>query len=379
MSQVAPADTAGAASQPPARPSVSIVVPTFREAENLPHLIEQVEQVMHAHALQLEMIIVDDNSDDGTEELIASLDKPWVRLIVRKDERGLSSAVIEGMRRAQHDVLICMDADLSHPPAAIPQLVDRLTNGADFVIGSRYVRGGSTDAEWGLLRWLNSKVATLMARPFTRAADPMAGFFGLRRQTFAEARELNPIGYKIGLELIVKCGCRRIGEVPIHFADRQFGQSKLNFKEQLRYIQHIRRLFVYRYPNWSYMIQFAVVGGSGTVVNLAVLTLLVMLGVWEEIAMAVAILTAMLSNFALNRRFTFSYARNGPILRQLIGFMAACSLGAVVNYLVALGVLTATGDQLPVQVAALAGIAAGMTFNFITSRYVVFHKQKAPH
>src|SRR5206468_4514805 len=113
------------------------------------------------------------------------------------------------------------------------------------------------DAQWGLFRWLNSKVATLLARPFTSAKDPMAGFFALRRSTLEAGTDLNPIGYKIGLELIVKCGCRRIAEVPIHFADRQVGQSKLSFKEQLRYLQHLRRLFIYRYPNWSYVFQFA--------------------------------------------------------------------------------------------------------------------------
>jgi dolichol-phosphate mannosyltransferase len=139
-----------------------------------------------------------------------------------------------------------MDADLSHPPEAVPELVAALENPiTDFVIGSRYVRGGSTDEDWGILRYLNSRMATWLATPLTRAADPLAGFFGLRRETFEAAEQLNPIGYKIGLELMVKCRCQRVVEVPIHFANRKCGTSKLNFREQLNYIRHLVRLYAF--------------------------------------------------------------------------------------------------------------------------------------
>jgi len=124
-----------------------------------------------------------------------------------------------------------MDADLSHPPEKIPELVEVIrTAGADFVIGSRYLPGGGTDERWGLFRWLNSKVATLMARPLTSARDPLAGFFALQRARYLESSSsLDPIGYKIGLELIVKCKCRKIAEVPIFFGNRLKGESKLSF------------------------------------------------------------------------------------------------------------------------------------------------------
>lgn len=223
---------------------VSIVVPTFREVDNLAALTTRITAAMTAADLPHEIIVVDDNSRDGTEELCAGLcaDGLPLRLIVRRDERGLSSAVLRGFAEARGDVLVCMDADLSHPPEAVPQLVHALAAGADFVIGSRYVRGGTTDQSWGLFRWLNSKVATVLARPFTTARDPMAGFFALRQATFAAASRLDPIGYKIGLELIVKCRCRRVAEIPIHFADRRAGESKLNLREQLNYVRHLARL-----------------------------------------------------------------------------------------------------------------------------------------
>jgi dolichol-phosphate mannosyltransferase len=232
---------------------LSVVVPTYREAENLGHLIPRVCEVLRGRDISHEIIVVDDNSRDGTDEVMARLQSEGhaARVITRVGERGLSSAVMRGFDEARGVYLLCMDADLSHPPAALPALLDALKSpGVDFVIGSRYVPGGGTDADWGLFRWLNSKGATLLARPFTAARDPLAGFFALRRETYASAEKLSPIGYKIGLELIVKCRCQRIREVPIQFADRQYGETKLNLREQLRYVQHLLRLAVFKLGAW---------------------------------------------------------------------------------------------------------------------------------
>jgi dolichol-phosphate mannosyltransferase len=229
-------------------PTLSIIVPTYKEVENLPLLIERIEQVRDAQGLTLELLVMDDDSQDGTEKMIATLNKPWVRLFVRKANRGLSLAVVEGLHLARNEVLLVMDADLSHPPEKIPEMLAMLGPDCDFVVGSRYVPGASTDAEWGVFRWLNSKVATLMARPLTNLKDPMAGFFALKRSTFEQGQDtLNPIGYKIGLELLVKCNCKKVREIPIHFEDRKLGHSKLSVKEQIKYLQHLRRLMVYRY------------------------------------------------------------------------------------------------------------------------------------
>ena len=353
--------------------SVAVVVPTYREADNLPELIRRLGDVRDEHELDLRLLIMDDDSRDGTEEVVRDLDLDWVELVVRTQNRGLSPAVVDGLRMAEREAVIVMDADLSHPPEAVPLLLAALERGHDFVIGSRYVPGGSTDADWGIFRWINSKIATLMARPFTRAKDPMAGFFGFRREALEHAAPLNPVGYKIGLELIVKCDFRHIAEVPIAFADRTRGESKLNFAEQLKYVQHLRRLFIYRHPNWSYLLQFLVVGGAGTVVNLITLTLLLLAGLLFTAAYAVAIATSVVFNFFLNRRFTFSYAREGSLLPQFGGFVAACAVGMVVNYAVAVAVLYEFQGVLP-QVAALAGILAGMGVNFLTNRFLVFKK-----
>jgi dolichol-phosphate mannosyltransferase len=332
-----------------------------------------LEAVRTDHDLELELILADDNSRDGTEEAVANAGKPWVRLLVRTTDRGLSPAVLDGLRAATHDTFVVMDADLSHPPEKVPELLAALEGGADFAIGSRYAPGGTTDAEWGLFRWLNSKVATVLARPLTSVRDPMSGYFALRRSTLERARELNPIGYKIGLELLVKCGCGRVAEVPIHFADRTVGESKLSLKEQLKYLQHLRRLLIFKYPNWSYLLQFAAVGLSGTFVNLAVLTLLVWACVPDAAALAGGVLVSFLGNFWLNRRFTFSYARQGPLLAQFAGFAGASALGLITNYAVALG-FRQHFPVIPIQVAAMVGILAGMGLNYVMSRYLVFRK-----
>jgi dolichol-phosphate mannosyltransferase len=166
---------------------VSVVVPTYKEAENLESLITQISEVMIRAHRPYEIIVVDDDSRDGSDVVIAKLAGEGypVRIITRVNERGLSSAVICGFQKARGHFLVCMDADLSHPPETIPHLLECLeTSDNDFVIGSRYVSGGSTEETWGVFRWLNSKVATLLARPFTSVKDPMSGFFALPRSVF---------------------------------------------------------------------------------------------------------------------------------------------------------------------------------------------------
>jgi len=235
------------------RRSVSVIVPTFREAQNIPVLVERLRAVARQHELEIEMLIMDDRSDDDIAEVTAALEVDgWVKLVVRDGERSLSCAVVDGLRLASHEVLVVMDADLSHPPEAIPRPLDTLAQpGVDFVFGSRYVEGASIDENWGFLRRLNSLVARWLARPLTSVRDPTSGFFALRRQTFLTADNLDPIGYKIGLELMVKCRSIGVREVPIHFARRLHGTSKLDLRERAHYLRHIKRLMDFRFGRVS--------------------------------------------------------------------------------------------------------------------------------
>ncbi len=350
---------------------VSIIVPTYREAENIPPLLERLDRLRAEHDLELEVLLMDDDSRDGSVEVVQESGFEWARIVVRTKDRGLSPAVVDGLNLARHPVIVVMDADLSHPPEKIPDLILALESGQQFVIGSRYVPGGSTDDNWGFFRWLNSRVATLLARPLTDAYDPMAGFFAFRKSDLCRARYLNPVGYKIGLEVIVKCGLENVGEVPIRFVDRVRGESKLTFREQLKYLQHLRRLYIYKFRYLSSFTQFAVVGFLGMLVNLAILTMLTVAGVPNAAAVAVAIALSMIVNFLLNRRFTFSHARGGRISTQFLGFVGACSIGAVINYAVTLGVISSRPSW-PVQAAAVIGIGAGMLFNYLTNQFLIF-------
>jgi len=169
----------------------------------------------------------------------------------------------------------------------------------------------------------------------------------------------------------VKCHCERVVEIPIHFEDRRFGESKLTLKQQLLYLKHLRRLYIFKYGAWSQLVQFLFVGGLGTIVNLLVLTALLRASVESRAAIGGAIFASMCFNFLLNRRFSFDRARERAWPRQFVSFIAASSVGAFINYLSTLFIHTQL-PTMPVQLAALVGIAVGVAFNFIASRYVVF-------
>jgi len=227
---------------------ISIVVPTYREADNLGLLAEAVDEALSGAGHEYELLFIDDDSQDGSEEICAGLSERLpVRIVVRKSERGLATAVIHGILAAAGDIVVVMDADLSHPASAIPAMVERLQRGeSDFVLGSRYVEGGSIHDDWSVFRQLNSIVPSLLAKPLCPLKDPMSGFFAIRRNEMPDADRLSPIGYKIALEIYVKGDFSRPSEVPIHFSDRQHGESKLSLKEQLNFLRHLARLYAYK-------------------------------------------------------------------------------------------------------------------------------------
>ena len=231
-------------SQTESTPLLTIVVPTYNERENLPVLARRVFAALAPQPCEL--FVVDDDSPDGTAAVAAELAATQpVRCVVRREERGLATAVIAGLRAARGEFVVVMDADLSHPPESIPTLLTALRDPrVEMAIGSRFVPGGRVDLHWPLYRRLNSLVARLLARPLTPVRDMMSGFFCVRR---ADLRldGLRPIGYKIALELIVRHRWRHVVEVPIAFADRAAGQTKLNVGEQLRYLRHLARLYAF--------------------------------------------------------------------------------------------------------------------------------------
>ncbi len=250
---------------------VSIIVPAMEEGENIPLLVPRIAEALKGRGY--EIIIVDDGSRDHTQAVCAELSRshPLTLLVREKPQGGVSGAVLHGMARARGTCLVVMDADLQHPPESLPQLLAPLEDGADFVIGSRYAGGGTVAGGWSLSRRLNSWVATLLARPFTgRVSDPMSGFFALRRASYLGADRLTPLGYKIGLELMCKCHVQDIREIPIHFATRRWGRSKLTAMQQIRYVEHLSRLYDFRFPRLSPIVKFIVVIACGMLAGAAI-------------------------------------------------------------------------------------------------------------
>jgi dolichol-phosphate mannosyltransferase len=227
----------------PSGPLVSVVIPTYNERASLVTLYPELCSALARWPSEL--VIVDDGSPDGTAEYASSLSGPVPVVVVNRGRKlGLASAVEAGFARAQGSVYVCMDADGSHPPAAIPSLVAAVQGGAEFALGSRYVSGGRAPG-MSPARRLISRGATALARPLVPVADPMSGFFAVRREVVARSA-LSPLGFKIGLEVLVRCRPRPIAELPIVFRARSAGTSKLGQGEVGRYLRHIGRLYGFR-------------------------------------------------------------------------------------------------------------------------------------
>lgn len=228
----------------------SIIVPTYQEAKNIGELVRQIAAVDFG-TNQFEVIIVDDNSQDGTEEIVKDLQSryPFLRLLARRGKKSLSLSVIDGFKHAVHPVLISMDADLSHPPTKIPEMLNALLNDdTDLVLGSRYIAGGESDGAWPIHRKMISRFAAFITRMLTAipVSDPLSGFFTVRKSTFLSGDPLDPVGWRMALEIMIKCHCKKIREVPIHFSQRYKGHSKLNFKIILKDMAQIHKLAWYK-------------------------------------------------------------------------------------------------------------------------------------
>jgi len=226
---------------------ITLVIPTYNEAGNIPILVDLVFNIFSNEELDGNIIIVDDNSPDQTWKVAEDLqDKyPNLKVLRRLEKRGLSSAVLDGFAMANTEIVGVIDADLSHPPEKIPELVAPIINGeADFTLGSRYIDQGGTQ-NWPLKRRLSSKIATWAVLGLTKVKDPMSGFFFLKRDVIKNI-ELNPKGFKIGLEILVRGNYNKVIEVPIIFRDRVYGESKLSSNVILDYLLHVSKLYIYK-------------------------------------------------------------------------------------------------------------------------------------
>ncbi|HEY1984309.1 MAG TPA: polyprenol monophosphomannose synthase [Terracidiphilus sp.] len=235
----------------PAAPHLAVVVPALREAQNLPRLLTRTRKALCGLNLPYEIVVVDDDSRDGTREIVSAIasEDPRVRLLVREGERGLAGAILHGWQNTVAPILGVIDADGQHPPELLPRLLESVMDGSDVVIASRFVRGGK-DCGSNLLRRTISAAAILLTRPlqreWLRVADPLSGFFLVRRRC-VESVLFQPAGFKLLLEILVRGRIHSVQELPFAFARRNAGRSKISLRVGWDYLSLLARLYATKF------------------------------------------------------------------------------------------------------------------------------------
>ena len=336
--------------------SLSLVIPTYNERQNIVQLVNILSQILdEALPDDYELIVVDDNSPDRTWEVAASLipEYPQLRVLRREGEKGLSSAVVRGWQVARGDILGVIDADLQHPPEVLLKLFEQTRAGADLALASRHVEGGGV-SEWSLTRRFLSRGAQLLGLVILpdvvgRVSDPMSGYFMVNRQAIA-GPILNPMGYKILLEVIGRGNIDEIAEVGYVFQERQDGESKVTWKQYIEYILHLLKLRsrgrVGRLKRrWQFpldrFLRFSLVGFSGVFVDMAIFYLLsdpttLAWGVTRSKIIAAEV--AIINNFLWNDRWTFGDLSTGQNqwqqrFKRFLKFNLICLAGLILNVL----------------------------------------------
>jgi dolichol-phosphate mannosyltransferase len=355
---------------------VAIIVPTLNEAANIARLVERLTHVLAGRAW--EVIFVDDNSPDGTSDIVRAIGREHrhVRVVQRVGRRGLSSAVIEGMLATAAPTLVVMDGDMQHDEAILPQLIDAVNNGdTEMAIGTRYVDGGGV-GDWDKKRVWMSQLATRAGQWAlgTTVNDPMSGFFALRRDAFHRALpNLSAIGYKILLDILASSPTPlKVAEIPYTFRSREAGESKIGARVIAEYAEMIAEKTIGRYIPVR-LIKFLMVGGLGVFVHLAILRALLGLG-WEfMMAQSGAVMCAIAFNFFLNNSFTYAdrKLKGAAIFTGLLSFYAISAVGAVAN--IGIGTWVA-GQHQQWWVAGIAGVIVGAIWNFAMSASITWRK-----
>jgi dolichol-phosphate mannosyltransferase len=346
---------------------LAVIIPTFNERANIPVVLEALDKSLQG--VEWETIFVDDHSPDGTSGVVReiALDHPRVRILERIGRRGLSSACIEGMLSTAAPYLAVMDADMQHDESVLPKMLERLkSEQLDVVVGSRNIEGGSMgDFSEGRV-WLSrlgARISTMVCR--CEVSDPMSGFFLLDRKFFElVVQRLTGTGFKILVDLLASSPRPvKLAEVPYHFRSRRLGDSKLDINVELEYLFLVVDKYVGRVIPTRFAV-FVLVGSLGLVVHLGVLSLLHYRTLIDfSVAQATATLVAMTFNFLLNNAVTFRdrQLKGWRLLRGLVYFYIACSVGAVVNVSFA-QFLNLRG--VPWYMAGISGMAISSVWNY---------------
>ena len=348
---------------------VAVVVPTLNEAANVEKLIAKLSVVLAGRGW--EVLFVDDNSADGTSELVRRIarESRHVRIVQRVGRRGLSSAVVEGILATAAPIVAVMDGDLQHSEETLPRLIDAIADGAaDIAVGTRYVAGGGI-GDWDRDRARMSRLATRAGQIAlgTDVSDPMSGFFAVRRDAFERALpRLSAVGFKILLDILASSPVPlKVAEIPYQFRTREAGESKLGVRVIAEYAELIADKTIGRVVPVR-LIKFLMVGGLGVFVHLAVLRMILGAGSAFFTAQTAAVMTAIAFNFFLNNSFTYAdrKLRGWRLFGGLASFYAISALGAVAN--IGIGTWMAGQDE-RWWVAGVAGVVVGAIWNFAMS------------
>jgi dolichol-phosphate mannosyltransferase len=357
-------------------PRLSVVVPTFNEAENLPVLVARLAAVLSGIAW--EVIFVDDNSPDGTAAAARRLAQtdPRVRCLRRIGRRGLAGACIEGMLASSAAAVAVMDGDLQHDETQLPRMLACIEQGGDLVVGARFSPGGGATGGLSRVRQLGSRAATVAAKCLlgVQLSDPMSGFFMIRREVFdAVAPRLSTQGFKVLLDIVVTCGQPlRIVELPFVFRPRSHGQSKL---DTLVVFQFLGLLLAKFSGDWLSIrfVSFALIGATGVIVHLWALQQALLLDLTFDWSQTIAAYIAMTSNFVLNNQLTYRDRRLKGLaaLRGLLTFYLVCTVGTVANVGVANWIY---GTRPSWWLAGTAGALMGLVFNYAASSALTWQR-----
>jgi len=359
-------------------PQLSVIVPTFNERDNVTTLFRRLETALAG--VPFEVVFVDDNSPDGTWQVVRALarDDSRVRCIRRIGRRGLSGACIEGILASGAPCVAVIDADLQHDETQLPKMLKLLQAGEfDLVLGSRYVEGGSAES-FNRQRAGASALATEVAKRVLRVkiADPMSGFFMIRRDKFEQlAPQLSTQGFKILLDVVATArGHLRVKEIPYTFGPRLHGESKLDSMVALDFLGLVLAKLTGDAVSLRFLL-FAMVGSLGLIVHFAALySALEAFHLPFPESQACAALCAMTSNFILNNFLTYRDQRlkGFAILRGLVLFYLVCSVGLLAN----VGVAFSVYDQEPIWwLAGAAGALMGVVWNYAMSGLFVWRKR----
>ncbi|MCH7614787.1 MAG: glycosyltransferase family 2 protein [Nitrospinae bacterium] len=362
---------------------IVIIVPTYNERENIVPLMTKLKEQFRHIAHDMHILVVDDNSPDGTGEVVRKETEYNKNVhLLSGSKMGLGAAYIRGMRYAlgelKADVVFEIDADLSHKPSDVPQMVAALEDGADFVIGSRYVVGGSLPVEWGLLRRLISKVGNIVARYLAgmyKIRDCTAGFRAIRASLLKciDLGNLRVQGYAFQVALLHRALMlgAKVREIPVDFIDRTHGKSKLGLSDIVEFI--INAWWI-RLQSSRTFIKFVIVGASGIVVNLGFFTLFIEQGLSKFLASPIAIELSIISNFLLNNYWTFQWRQAGDSVHvKGLKFNAVSILSLGLSYGMFVGLSIMYPKAVP-QVHQLLSIAPALLTNYFLNSYWTFKK-----